>query len=187
MDAYYTTPVGPFHVAAGAAFGTFTTRQDISPIPCPVILPGMLRVGTQIKIEAEGEYSTTGTPTLALGFYAGLVGNTGIPAGLTTIIADSVANTTGAGTAAQWPWRLMWRGLITALGVTSGSVLGAGSCEFGTTISALTLTAVPITAALRTVTRDTTIAWCIGVCGTYSASSASNTVKVNSLLVSLQD
>jgi hypothetical protein len=186
LDAYYTTPVGPFHSAAGAAFGTFTARQDISPVPCPVILPGQLRIGTRIKIEAEGEYSTTATPTLALGLYAGAPAGAGIPAALTTIIADSTPNATGAGTAAAWPWRLEWRGLVTGVGVT-GSVLGGGDCEFGTSLVAFASTPIPITAALRTVTWDTTIARCIGVCATWSASSASNTVKVNNLLVLLQN
>lgn len=183
MDGYVTTPVAPFHPAVGATFGTFTARQDISPAPVPVILPYQLRIGTRLTVEAFGEVSTTATPTLVLGVYAGTgVGNTAAPAAITTVLAETSAMSFA--TAAAWPWYLKWMGVVTALGVT-GSVVGTGVCEAGTSLTAMSDFAMPITQALRTVAWNTSVANAIGVCGTFSASSASNTVKVNNLYVSL--
>jgi hypothetical protein len=169
-DFYMTTPVPPFPTAIGAAFNTFTSRLDVSPQPLPVIQGYILRLGAKIKIEAEGEFSTTGTPTLALGFYIGTAAGA-----ITTVIAESGAITTGSG-AASWPWRLEYRGIITALGVT-GQCVGSGNLELGTSLTALSDFAIPATLALRTIVWDTTIARAIGVCATYSVSSISNAVK----------
>lgn len=177
MDLYLTTPAGPFHAAVGASFGTFTTRQDVSPTPLPVINGYQLRIGSKIKVEAEGEFSTTGTPTLALGLYIGTAAGA-----ITTVLAESSAITTGSG-AASWPWRMEWRGLVVGPMGTSASVTGQGDLELGTSLTAFSTTAIPTTAAARTITWDTTIARAIGVCATYGTSSASNTVKVNNLSV----
>jgi len=170
MDYYVTEPVGPFPTAIGASFGTFTARQDVSPQPLPIMRGQTLRLGSKIKIEAEGEFSTTGTPTLVLGLYIGTVA-----AAITTVIAESAAITTGSG-AAAWPWRLEWRGIVTALG-TAGTVVGMGSLELGTSLTAATTTPIPITAALRTFTWDTTINRAMGVCATFGTSNAANTVR----------
>jgi len=170
MDLYLTEPVGPFPVAIGAAFGSFTARQDVSPQPLPFVQAGKLRLGAKIKIEAEGEFSTTGTPTLVLGLYIGTVAGA-----ITTVLAESSAITTGSG-AAAWPWRLEYRGIITAMGV-SGQIVGMGNLELGTSLTAISSVPIPITAALRTVTWDTTIARAVGVCATWGTSSASNTVR----------
>lgn len=183
MDAYLVNTVGPFATALGASFGTFTTKQDVSPTPSPVIPANVLRIGSRIKIEAEGEFSTTATPTLVLGFYVGLPGASGAPAAITTTIAESSAITTASG-AAAFPWRMEYRGLVTIMG-TSGSITGQGNIDFGTALTTFSSTPIPITAALRTVTLDTTIARAFGVCATYSASSASNTVRVHNITVQL--
>ncbi|HEY5987258.1 MAG TPA: hypothetical protein VIV12_12925 [Streptosporangiaceae bacterium] len=175
MDAYYTTPVGPFAGALGANFNTFTTRQDVSPVPCPIIQPNQLRIGTRIKMEAEGEWSATATPTLVLGFWAGAVGASGGVAATTFLIAESSAFTLSAIT--NIPWRLEWRGIVTVTG-TSGSVVGSGDIEIGTSLTAFTDAPIPITLALRTITWDTTLARACGVCATFSASSVSNNVRV---------
>jgi hypothetical protein len=182
VDLYLTEPVGPFAPAAGASFGTFTTRQDVSPLPVPVIPAGKLRIGSRIKIEAEGEYSSTGTPTIILGFYVGNTSHasTGAPGAIDTVLAET--GTISLATAAAWPWRLEWRGLITAVG-SSGTVVGQGDCETGTSLTAFTSVAIPTTQALRTVTISTVTLKAVGVCATFSASSASNTVKVNNMSV----
>lgn len=183
MDGYVTTPVAPFHNAVGASFGTFTARQDVSPLPVPVILPYQLRVGSRIMVKAFGEVSSTATPTCVLGVYAGSgVGNTGAPAAITTVLAETSA--ISLATAAAWPWYLEWNGLVTATGVV-GSVVGQGVCEVGSSLTAMSDFALPITQALRTVAWNTAVANAIGICATFSASSASNTVKVNNLYVSL--
>jgi hypothetical protein len=169
-------PVGPsYPVAIGPAYNTFTTRQDVSPRGAgigelPTIQGGTLGFGSSITIEAEGEFSTTGTPTLALGFYIGTAA-----AAITTVIAESSVITTGSG-AASWPWHMEWKGLVTATG-TAGSVTGQGWLDLGTSLTASTRTPIPITLALRTFTWDTTIARSIGVCATWGTSSVSNQIK----------
>src|SRR5262245_6405268 len=178
MEAHYTTPLGPFAPAIGNAFNTFTTRQDVSPLPLPILPANACDVGTMIKIEAEGEFSTTGTPTLVLGFYCGAPGASG-GGTITSVLAESSAITTGTG-AASWPWRLEYRGKIVTLG-TAGSIVGCGNLELGTSLTAISSSPIPITLALRTVAVDTTAARAIGVCATYGTSSASNAVKTYSI------
>lgn len=176
MGIYLTTPVGPsFPVAIGAAFATFTARQDVSPRGAgigelPVIQGGVLGMGTKIKIEAEGEFSTTGTPTLSIGCYIGTIAGA-----ITTVIAEYTAAATGSG-AAAWPWRLEWRGMVVNTG-TSGSVVGCGEVQLGTSLTAMASIAIPSTAALRTIVWDTTIARAVGICATWGTSSASNSIK----------
>lgn len=172
MDLYLVEPVGPFPVALGAAVGTFTARQDVSPQPLPVIPAGKLRPGSQLEIDARGAFSTTGTPTLVLGFYIGTQA-----AAITTALAESSVITTGTG-AASWPWELHWEGIVTAIG-TAGSITGQGTLVLGTALTAYAAAVpIPISAALRSVAIDTTIARAIGVCATWGTSSASNTVQV---------
>lgn len=180
MDLYLTEPVGPFPIAIGAAFNTFTTRQDISPSPLPTIPAGKVRPGTHLEIDAVGEFSTTGTPTLAIGVYLGTQA-----AAITTVIAESGAITTGSG-AAAWAWQLHWEGLVTAIG-TSGSMTGAGTLTLGTSLTAYSTSPAPTSAAARVVAIDTTIARAIGVCATWGTSSASNTIKVYKLSVSIRN
>jgi len=181
MDAYYTTPLGPFAPAIGANFNTFTTKQDVSPLPLPILPANACRPGTCIKMEAEGEWSATGTPTLVLGFYCGAPGTVG-GGTITTTFAESVASTLSANT--SFPWRMEYRGKIVTVG-TTGSIVGSGDLEMGTSLSAITSTMIPITLALRTVAINTTIANAIGICATFSASSASNNVRVYQLTASL--
>lgn len=178
MDAYVVTPVTPFPTAIGAAFSTFTTRQDISPQPLPIILPYLLRLGSKIEIEADGEYSSLTGASLTLGLYIGTIAGV-----ISTVIVESGVQTTGT-TPASWPWHLEWKGIVTAVGA-SGSITGAGFMDFGTSLTASTRTPIPVTLALRTFTIDTTIARAIGVSAVWGASSASNTIKTYDLRVIL--
>jgi hypothetical protein len=181
MDAYYATPLSPFAPAIGANFNTFTTKQDVSPLPLPILPANACRLGTCLKIEAEGEWSATGTPTLVLGFYCGIPGASG-GGTITTTFAESVASTLSANT--SFPWRMEYRGKIVTIG-TAGSIVGSGDLELGTSLSAVTTTTIPITLALRTVAINTSVANAIGVCATFSASSASNNVRTYQLTASL--
>jgi len=175
---FYAAAADPFATAASSTFASFTTKQDASPSPLPVIGANQPRLGQKLWIKANGEFSTTGTPNITLGLYIGTVA-----ASITTDIALSSVITTGSG-AAAWPWEMEWLGTFTALG-TSGTIVGSGELKLGTSLTAWTSTPIPITQALRTVTWDTTIARAIGVSATYSASSASNTVKTNNLVAVL--
>lgn len=178
MDIYITAPFGPFPPAVGAAFNTFTTRQDVTGVGfLPVIPANALRAGSHLEIDARGEFSTTGTPTLAVGIYLG----TQVPA-ITTVIAESGAITTGSG-AAAWAWELHWEGLVTKADA-AGSMTGHGYLKLATSLTAYAADVpIPTTAAARTVAVDTTIARAIGVCATWGTSSASNAIKVYKLSV----
>lgn len=171
MDLYLCEPVGPFHTAARAT-NTFTTKQDVSPSPVPVIPGGKLRPGSKIHIRAQGDYTTTGTPNLTMGFWVGTRA-----LAITADIALSSVITTATATA--WPWWMEWDGICLTTGVT-GSILGSGQLQLGASLTTFNAEVpIPITAALRTVTFDTTIERAIGVSATWSASSASNQVTVN--------
>jgi hypothetical protein len=174
MDVYFTEPVGPFPAAAGAAFASFTTKQDVSPQPLPVINGYRLRLGSKIWIQSHGEFSTTGTPTLALGYYIGTAAGA-----ITTDLALSSVITTASG-AAAFPFSMEWFGTVTGTLGTAATIVGGGRLDLGTSLIAITSVPIPITQALRTVTWDTTLARAVGVSATWGTSSASNIVKVNS-------
>jgi hypothetical protein len=180
---YLVNCVGPFAQASGAAFNTFTTKKDVSPLPVPRILPGMVRAGSVIKIEAEGEWScTTGSPTLNLGLYHGTHTGETTPPVMTTDIALSSAMACGASALTAMPWRMEWRGKVTKTG-SAGSMIGHGDLEFGTSLTAFTDVPIPITAALRTVAIDFTTDRAIGVSGTWSASNAANSITTYNISV----
>jgi hypothetical protein len=178
MDAYYTTPLSPFAPAIGASFASFTTRQEVSALPDPILPANALRPGTILKLEAEGEFSTTGTPTLALGFFLGVPTASG-GGTITSILAESGAITTASG-AAAFAWRLEYRGKVTGIG-SAGSITGCGTLELGTSLTAQAASPIPVTAALRTVALSTIVANAIGVCATWNTSSPSNAVKTYNL------
>ena len=183
-DFYASTPVGPFNTAIGASYNTFTARQFCDPLPPPIILPHQMRPGTRLKIEAEGEYSTTATPTLVWGFALGIPGATGLLA-TPVVLCESSVITTPSG-AAAFDWRMEYKGLVTATG-TAGSITGNGTLEQGITLTTRSSFPMPITLALRTVAIDTTIARGVGAIFTWSASSASNNIKVYNCTVILQN
>ena len=169
-------PLTPLHVADGTAQTTFTTFQDVSPSPQLVIPQQMMDVGMELYLYANGEFSTTGTPTLSLGFWF----NGAALAAPTSILAQSSAITTGSG-AAAWPWECWWRGRLRAIGA-SGSFKGMGSLILGTSLTAQSLVPIPITQALRTVTVDTTANRAIGVGAAWGTSSASNSITTYNLM-----
>jgi hypothetical protein len=179
---YLVNAAGPFAPGVPVAFNTFTTKQDVSPRPVARILPGMVRAGSMIKIEADGEYSSLTGAALTLGLYHGThVGDVTTAPTITADIALSSVITTGT-TPAAWPWRLEWRGRVTKTG-SSGSMVGCGTLELGTSLIAETSTPIPITAALRTVAVDFSTDRAIGVSATWGASSASNQVMTYDISV----
>jgi hypothetical protein len=117
-----------------------------------------LKIGTRIEIEARGEFSTTGTPTIQIGsIYGATAGAAG-----GTALAQSGVITTGSG-AAAWPWHYNISGVITAVG-TSGVIYCQGILDLGTSLTAVASSWCPVTAAARSVTIDTTTAksWGLG-------------------------
>lgn len=175
MSVKIVTPASPIHAVDGAAFNTFTTFQDISPAPAIMIPVQTLEVGLELDLEAWGEYSNTGTPTLGVGFWF----NTAA-----TVLAQSASITTGSGVTSV-PWRCRWRGRLRAVGsgASGGSWNGQGEYAIATSLTAWTPGPMPQTAAARTVTCDVTAARAVGVGAVWGTSSASNTIKVNNFHV----
>lgn len=163
-------PLTPLHVADGASFNTFTTFQDVSPVPQLVIPQQQMDAGMELYLYACGEFSTTGTPTLSIGFWF----NGAAGAAPTSVLAQSAAITTGSG-AAAWPWEAWWRGRLRSIG-SSASFKGEGQLILGTSLTAVSLNPMPTTQAARTVTVDTTAARAVGVGAAWGTSSASNNI-----------
>lgn len=171
-----TESFAPFAPLLGAAFNTFTTKQDVSPRPggMPRIPGGALYIGDRLYMRAEGEASSTATPNLTLGLYLGTFDDaSGSAPVITTDIIISAA--TAINTGAAWPWELECWAKVIKTG-SSGLLNVWGRLAFPTSLTALTVTALPATAAARQVAINTTIDNRIGVSGTWSASSISNQV-----------
>lgn len=177
MDIYLTEPVSPFHTAAGASFGNFTTKKSVDPLPVPVIPGGKLRRGSKIYLHANGEFSTTGTPNLTLGFWFGTraLSITG------DIALSSVIATTN--NSANFPWSMYWEGHVNSDPGTAATLIGGGMLFLGTALTTFANPVpIPITQALRTVSGfDTTIERALGVSATWGTANAANTVVVNNL------
>jgi len=174
----YDNLIDPFVVARGTAKNTFTSYQDVAgtastPNTLPLTQANELKMGTKVVIEAVGEFSTTGTPTLSIG---GIYGATPGAAG-GTAIAQSAAITTGTG-AASWPWHYRFNGIVTAVGA-SGVLYGSGILDLGTSLTAFTPAACPTTAAGRSVTINTTTANSWGLGAAWGTSSVSNQIIVD--------
>lgn len=172
---YVVDQLPPIDVANRASVGTFTTFQDVYGAPQKILPKSRMDVGLTLDLEAWGEFSTTGTPTLSLGFWI----NGSALAAPTTILAQSSAITTGSA-AAAWPWHLHWMGSLQAIGTgaSGGQFEGMGTLDLGTSLTAMTGFPIPITQALRTVTFDCTADRALGVGAAWGTSSASNTVVV---------
>lgn len=172
MRQYWVAPVPPFSTTDGS-INTFTAATDASAAPQITIPANFLEVGMTLRISAEGNWSSTLTPTYTWGFYYGGV------AGIALAIGPAATTASGA---ASNPWMMDWWGRVRTVG-SSGSIVGQGMQCNPTSLTAWSIIPVPVTAALRTVTIDTTTAKAITVGAACSASSASNIFVVNSLLV----
>ena len=174
----------PFKRARGTAKNTFTTYQDVYGVASdlgslPQSLPTDLKLGTKIQIEAFGEFSTTGTPTLQIG---GIYGAVPAAAGGVNI-AQSAVITTGSG-AAAWPWHYNFWGIITTVG-TSGVLYGSGILDLGTALTTISSSPCPVTAAARSATIDTTVAKLWGLGAAWGTSSVSNSITVDGFRVEI--
>jgi hypothetical protein len=173
MRQYWVAPLAPLHTSNGSAYANSVALTDVSPTPAITIPANFLEPGSELEIRAHGEFSTTGTPTLLLGFYYG--GVAGVALGATAAI------TTASG-AASFPWMLEYRGVCRTNG-GSGTINGMGRLYLGTSLVLLSMNALPASAAARTVTIDTTGAKAITVGAQWGTASASNTLTVNDISV----
>lgn len=174
MRQVWNGPWGPL-VTASAQLATFTTLADVPLVPQITLPANILDIGTLIRISAEGNWSSTGTPTFQWGFYYGGVAGVALAAG--------PAATTASGAASN-PWMMEYWGRVRTLG-TSGSIVGQGIQRNPTSLTAWSIIPVPVTAAARTVTIDTTTAKTITVGAACSASSGSNIFVVDNLMVEI--
>jgi hypothetical protein len=175
MRQYWVAPIPPMGILDGTALANSVTLTDVSPAPQVTLPAGQLELGSEIEINAFGNFSTTGTPTLLLGAYFGAVAG--------VALAASSAVTTGTG-AASWPWILRYRGIVRTVG-SSGSINGQGELLLGSSLTALSSRPIPETAAARTVTIDTTTAKAITIGAQWGTASASNTLTCNDISVKL--
>lgn len=171
----WTAPLLPFAPGASTAKNTFTAATDL---PCgenaaafPIIPGGTLVPGTMIRVEAGGVFSNTGTPTLAIGLYYGLV------AGTALAVTTTITTTTGA---TNWPWRFYYWGRVTNTG-TSGSIMGHGELWLATSLTAMSQNQAPTT-AMAAVTIDTTTSKQLSIGASWGASSASNTITCHYMI-----
>jgi hypothetical protein len=172
---YWGAPLPPLHIVDGASYNTSTTLTDVSAAPQKQFAAMQLEQGVELELNAAGFFSTTLTPTLLLGFYYGGVAGVALAASSAITTASSV---TGV------PWTLYYRGRIRATG-TSGSIVGQGVLQLGTSLTAFTTRPIPETLAARTVTIDTTVVKTITVGAQWGTNSASNTLTCNDLSVVL--
>lgn len=173
MNQTWENLLDPHPAARGAAKNTFTTFQDVSPLQLPGLAANELKLGSKVELEAFGEFSTTGTPTLQVGFIYGAVAGA---AGGVTLAASGAIVTASA--AASLPWHAKWVGTVTQVGAT-GVIYGHGILDLGTSLTAFAASALPVTAAARSVTIDTTAAKLLGVGAAWGTSAAANSITVD--------
>jgi hypothetical protein len=166
-------------LTAAVTSDTFTGPQDLvagthtAPGPALNIPAYYLKVGSTIRTEAGGSFSTTGTPTLVFGTYFGA-----------TALAVNVALTTASG-AVTLPWRMRTVTHVRAIAAVTGYTLTTitqGELWYGTTLTAVTQIPIP-GVALATTNIDNSAAAKWSVQATYSASSVSNIVVLHSWIV----
>ena len=137
---------------------TTATKTDLSPAQV-ILWPGMLSVGTRIRIIATGNYTATTTASaLTFGLYMNSTATNNI-ATTPAVLAES--SSAAAAVATAWPWRIEWFGHVRALtsplvGATNGQVFGSGQIFLPTSLTAWTNNPIPVTAALRTVQQTAT-------------------------------
>lgn len=170
----YVAPIPPLNVSAGTALANSVTLTDISPAPQIVVPANALDNGQILRLKAFGVLSTTVTPTILAGFYWGGVAG--------TALAASAAITTGSGVT-NVPWELEYEGRVRTTG-TGGTIMGRGTFQLGTSVSAVTVNPIPAT-ALATVTIDTTTAKVISVGAQWGTANASNTITCHHFGVEL--
>lgn len=153
---YWSAPVPPMGIVSNSA-AVAAALTDYSPQET-VIWPGLLNVGTRIRLQAYGSYVTsaaTATPTF--GFYLTNAGSA-LTAGTSLALAVTPAVTVANTGSASWPWEMHWVGQVRAVSTASaGTAVYFGQGLFNNPASISTFAAspfvMPITLALRTVTQ----------------------------------
>ena len=172
MRQYWVAPLSPLHTADGAAYASATALTDVSPTPNIVLPANTLEVGSLLRFEAFGRYSTTTTPTLLIGIYYGAVAGVAIAATAALTTPSSVTNNS---------WYLRGQARVRSVG-SSGTILGAISVEGVSAAAAVNLgpATAPATAAI-----DTTAAKALTVGAQWGTNNAANTLTCHHFAVEL--
>ena len=175
--------------AAGTAKNTFTSEVQINDtagmgaqphLPPDFWQPNQNQTGRGIRIVARGILSSTGTPTYTFTVRFGAAGNTS-----SAIVLGSAALTTGSGVSNQM-FELEGDVILTTMGAagTNSTVRGIGLIQCGGLASPFCYPVYGGAASPGTVaTVDTSITNYINFNVACSASSASNTITLQQLLV----
>jgi hypothetical protein len=153
----WSAPSSPGNAASNVVSSfTTATLTDISPGLC-AIPPGLLNVGTRVRITATGSYiATTTASTITWGLY---MNQAGTAIGTTeAILAVSPAITAVAVTGITWI--AQYWGHVAAVSTTTGtnaSVVGHGQMNTGTSLTAaMNVYPMPVTVAGMTVAQTAT-------------------------------
>ena len=172
MRQYWVAPLSPLHTADGTALASSTSLGDVSPAPNIVLPANQLEVGSLLRFEAFGRYSTTGTPTLLLGVYYGGVAGVAIAATAAITTPSGVTNNS---------WYLRGQARVRSVG-SSGTILGAITVDG---VSGATAVNIGPATAPATATVDTTAAKALTVGAQWGTNSASNTLTCHHFSVEL--
>ena len=177
------------NTTAGTAKASFTSEVQINDttgmgVQCHLapdfFLPNPTAVGKGIRIVARGILSSTGTPTYTFTIRSGTAGNT-----TAAILLGSAALTTGSGVSNQ-PFELQGDVFLVSQGAAGANSTVRGTGMIVCPGLATTIAGVGAGASLTTPTAttfDCSITNFINVNVTCSASSASNTITLQSLLI----
>lgn len=172
--------------AVGTAFTTFTSAQYIGPsptaaayLPANFFLPSY-GAAKSILVKAHGVISTTGTPNFTMALTANTTQGTYNASG---ILATTAATAQGSGET-NVPWELDVTISCAATGA-SGSFLADGLFKvYPTGTSVIAARCSSSTANPNTgLALSTESAYYLELAGTWSASSASNSVQCYSIVV----
>lgn len=152
----WSAPSSPGNAASNvlSSFAT-STSYDISPGLC-AIPPGLLNIGTRVRITAHGSYVGAGTTalfTFSLNMNQAGTALSTTPAVLTTGPQLTCVSVSGI------PWGIQYFGHLAAVSTTTGtnaSIVGRGYMWYGTSLTAITTVPVPQTLAAVTVAQTAT-------------------------------
>lgn len=187
----WTNSLDPFAISRATIVNTFTTARDVygagtAAIPLPVTYGNELKIGTTVELKAVAALSTTGTPTFRAGFGYGVTAGGALSTGVELAGNALTATATGA---AAWPVVLWYMGKVTAEG-TSGVIYGSGYIMVGgslTTFASPGIVPMPVTAAARSATIDTTAKKTWTVFAEFGTNNAANQIQIDAFDVTIKN
>jgi hypothetical protein len=159
---------------SGSALASSTTMTDISPAP-QWTFPYYLYAGQRVRVSAYGRFSNASTPNLTLAVYYGGATSGTLLAGTGTVATASAV--TGV------PWRLSYNFRVASVG-SSGTIVGEGNVDIGTSLTATTGVPIPNTNA-NPITISTVSLQTLTVAAQWGTNSSSDTITCEDFIVEL--